>query len=288
MEVPAVLKNVTSNPANRRCVDCGSPDFEWVSLGFGTFLCLNCAGYHRGLGVHITSVRSIKLDSWTNEQIKRVEAGGNQHFMEHLKIVELEAGSEDKYTNPRVLYYREILSSKIELRDPSDYDPEEWTKIANTTGSSFKSSDGSIACNKNSPIGSPEMATMGNYCNRSTNISPKNVPISPNQPVWTADSTSDVCMVCKTPFSLFLRRHHCRRCGRLVCAACAPKDNSRPIIEWGLKEAVRHCRLCYRSPIINWKVDIDASSEASSRPVTPVPVSPQTVTESKTNITISS
>lgn len=27
---------------------------------------------------------------------------------------------------------------------------------------------------------------------------------------------------------------------------CAPKQNCRPIIEWGMREAVRHCKLCYR------------------------------------------
>jgi hypothetical protein len=40
---------------------------------------------------------------------------------------------------------------------------------------------------------------------------------------WMQDSESAVCTACQTPFSLFTRRHHCRGCGKLVCASCSPK-----------------------------------------------------------------
>lgn len=70
---------------------------------------------------------------------------------------------------------------------------------------------------------------------------------SQRQPIpnWVPDVAVGECMICKTPFTLTFRRHHCRRCGICVCNQCAPKDNSRPIPEWGITTPVRHCKKCY-------------------------------------------
>lgn len=40
-------------------------------------------------------------------------------------------------------------------------------------------------------------------------------------PVWAPDTSSNKCFVCKTSFSFVKRRHHCRRCGQLVCKDCS-------------------------------------------------------------------
>ena len=37
------------------------------------------------------------------------------------------------------------------------------------------------------------------------------------------DSASKVCVACMDKFTLLNRRHHCRGCGKLMCAKCAPK-----------------------------------------------------------------
>ena len=79
---------------------------------------------------------------------------------------------------------------------------------------------------------------------------------SPNNqqsgPTWGPDKDILECLICKAPFSFMTRRHHCRRCGKCVCSKCAPAKNSRPIIEWGFRDSVRHCKLCYVSPIVKW------------------------------------
>ena len=43
---------------------------RWASWNLGVFLCIRCAGIHRNLGVHISRVKSVNLDSWTPEQIE--------------------------------------------------------------------------------------------------------------------------------------------------------------------------------------------------------------------------
>ncbi|KAF1830281.1 hypothetical protein BDW02DRAFT_583004 [Decorospora gaudefroyi] len=41
-------------------------------------------------------------------------------------------------------------------------------------------------------------------------------------PPWQPDNDVTQCPVCKRPFTFLLRRHHCRKCGRVVCASCSP------------------------------------------------------------------
>ena len=35
----------------------------------GIFLCMRCASLHRKLGTHISKVKSLSMDSWSNEQV---------------------------------------------------------------------------------------------------------------------------------------------------------------------------------------------------------------------------
>ena len=41
-------------------------------------------------------------------------------------------------------------------------------------------------------------------------------------PIWQPDEEISKCPICATSFTFWHRKHHCRKCGRVVCANCSP------------------------------------------------------------------
>ncbi|PHH62205.1 hypothetical protein CDD81_7332 [Ophiocordyceps australis] len=68
---------VQSVPGNNKCADCHMPNPAWASWSLGVFLCMRCAAIHRKLGTHISKVKSLSMDSWSNEQIDNMRKVGN-------------------------------------------------------------------------------------------------------------------------------------------------------------------------------------------------------------------
>ncbi|XP_077193600.1 stromal membrane-associated protein 2 isoform X2 [Paroedura picta] len=73
----AVLANLLLEEENKYCVDCQAKGPRWASWNIGVFICIRCAGIHRNLGVHISRVKSVNLDQWTQEQIQCMQEMGN-------------------------------------------------------------------------------------------------------------------------------------------------------------------------------------------------------------------
>eukprot|EP01084_Bolivina_argentea_P056750 103812_1 len=71
------FEKLLSQPANKTCIDCDTFNPQWASVNNGCFMCIKCAGNHRSMGVHITFVRSVTMDGWSNIQLARMKNGGN-------------------------------------------------------------------------------------------------------------------------------------------------------------------------------------------------------------------
>ena len=69
---------VRADDNNRRCCDCGKRNPTWASTNLGCFMCLECSGIHRAIGVHITKIKSITLDKWTRNEVDHMKKVGNR------------------------------------------------------------------------------------------------------------------------------------------------------------------------------------------------------------------
>lgn len=116
----AFFRKQMEESENQTCIDCGSAAPQWASVSHGCYISLESSGVHRSLGVHISFVRSVTMDSWKPLQLKIMELGGNRRlkaFFQQHNIPD-NMSIAQKYNTRAAEWYRRNLRALAEGSDP--------------------------------------------------------------------------------------------------------------------------------------------------------------------------
>ena len=115
------LRQLLKDPDNARCFDCNRPGTQWASVSHGIYVCLECSGQHRGLGVHISFVKSITMDAWyaahrTPTQLRMMVCGGNKRLKEFFRSYQFPVTTslQTRYSTRAAQFYRTMLKAEAE------------------------------------------------------------------------------------------------------------------------------------------------------------------------------
>ncbi|KAK4444632.1 hypothetical protein QBC34DRAFT_180511 [Podospora aff. communis PSN243] len=187
------IKSLLKLEPNKVCADCKRNKHpRWASWNLGVFVCIRCSGIHRGMGTHISRVKSVDLDSWTDEQLQSILSWGNARANKYweAKLAPGHMPSEAKIEN--------FIRTKYELKrwvmdgpmpDPATLDAEgdddvplsvvKEKKVVERRESLRKQSIGQSGAPRSAPAPQPDLIGGDPIPQRSSTAGPTAAQVPP-------------------------------------------------------------------------------------------------------------
>ncbi|KAI3653520.1 hypothetical protein MP228_001467 [Amoeboaphelidium protococcarum] len=151
-----------------------------------------------GIGISLNSQTNINAPSYVFHRLFKLEG---------MRVVDVQDG-------PLMQNCFQIISSEksFAVLCRSEKDKSEWMSAISDAIDKYQSN----------------ISTLKKLDSKENELNEDDQQSVYKAPVWVPDNAVISCMQCEKDFSWKIRRHHCRSCGRVICADCSSKKSVLP------------------------------------------------------------